>query len=682
MSIEGSYKKLAAANLRRTERYVKRIEQLLSQATGRFISLSSELPYDKSAGQFYFEDYPEVRKAVEETASRLARGMEQAIVTGTTTEWAQGTKDANGILDYMVQRVGIKSLKDLKPEVVGKYLNNHDAALAAFQKRAIGGMGLSDRVWNLANQSKIEAELARSIADGTSADAIAESMQNLLNDPGNLFRRVRDEFGTLQLSKRARAYTPGAGVYRSSFQNARRLARTEINMAYRNAEQEAYADKDFVVGIEIKRSNNPYDCLVCETLAGKYPKDFKWSGWHPNCRCYMVPLLLTPEEMDASRDAIINGEEFDPTGSANYVGDVPKNFVDWCLNNQERIEEANQWGTLPYFLCDNREYMWAAISDDSQYRRSVEKALSSLSSEYRPKIQELLDRKANRIEIEAVYANIASELRADTIPYSVRFSKQSSVMRSLYEQYDAIPVTDQNARIALSNKIKQKAAILTRWNLRKERAVEGLEYVGFERNHVFHPASTMTTKGGVDVKIERYRKDVVKYKDALGKEYWYPVGTDAKTAFKASDASSVVSEMYPGMQRSFKAIFFDTDRHPLDAFYKLQYEDPLFFGEAYSGEPITFHSQVSVYRFKKTLAHEIGHHIDRVSWTKKWADAIAADGNYVSDYCKKSVREDFAEHFSDAYIKLSWGSNYIDLFAKEFPNRWALLRDVFLQIYR
>ncbi|HEY5591823.1 MAG TPA: hypothetical protein VIK55_12490 [Paludibacter sp.] len=36
---------------------------------------------------------------------------------------------------------------------------------------------------------------------------------------------------------------------------------------------------DFVVGIEIKRKNNPdKSCDICRASAGKYPKDFKWTG--------------------------------------------------------------------------------------------------------------------------------------------------------------------------------------------------------------------------------------------------------------------------------------------------------------------------------------------------------------------------------------------------------------------
>ena len=54
-------------------------------------------------------------------------------------------------------------------------------------------------------------------------------------------------------------------------------------MAYRTAENERWKQMDFVVGYEIKRSGREFPCTVCESLAGKYPKDFTWVGWHPNC---------------------------------------------------------------------------------------------------------------------------------------------------------------------------------------------------------------------------------------------------------------------------------------------------------------------------------------------------------------------------------------------------------------
>lgn len=353
MASGDNYRKLQAKHLARTEGYVAKLKKLYQSAVSRLINMSTSVPYD-GGEQFYFDDYPELLKEVNGIVGKLATGIEQTILSGTSAEWANGTGVASGTVDYVMKKAGIESIKELTDDAVGKYFNNHESALKAFQERQIGGLSLSDKVWDLANRQKIETELARSIADGTSADELAISMQEWLKVPDKLFRRVRDEFGVLRLSKSAKAYSPESGAYRSSYKNAFRLARTEINMAYRNAELESYLDKDYVVGFEVRRSTHPYHCPVCEALAGKYPKDFVWNGWHPNCRCFIVPILITDEEMAARRRAIIDGEDFDGSTSANYVGDVPNGFSEWIEENRER---AKGWSSLPYFIKDNPGYV-------------------------------------------------------------------------------------------------------------------------------------------------------------------------------------------------------------------------------------------------------------------------------------------------------------------------------------
>lgn len=144
-----------------------------------------------------------------------------------------------------------------------------------------------------------------------------------------------------------REYHPGRGVYRSSARNAQRLARTEINMSYRTAEQERWRQFDFVVGYEVKTTQNGRHVEdICDCLAGKYRKDFKFLGWHPMCMCYSIPILKTEDEFfDDDEDA----------PSVNEVEDVPQGFKDWVRDNEERIERAEKRGTLPYFIRDNKE---------------------------------------------------------------------------------------------------------------------------------------------------------------------------------------------------------------------------------------------------------------------------------------------------------------------------------------
>ena len=169
-----------------------------------------------------------------------------------------------------------------------------------------------------------------------------------------LFRRVRDEHGELKLSQRAKGYHPGQGVYRSSYKNARRLTATETNIAYRTADHLRYQKMDFVVGIEIHLSGNhtlngkPFHD-ICDELAGKYPKDFKFTGWHPHCRCFVTSILKTKEEREEDVKKILRGEPLNGE-SVNKVNDVPEQFKTWLKDNELRA--LNRF-SVPYFMTEN-----------------------------------------------------------------------------------------------------------------------------------------------------------------------------------------------------------------------------------------------------------------------------------------------------------------------------------------
>lgn len=137
-------------------------------------------------------------------------------------------------------------------------------ALEAFQRRTTYGHNLSERVWSIAKQFErhIELSLSIGISEGRSAADISRDVRVYLNEPDKLFRRVRNAFGNLTLSKVAQAYHPGQGVYRSSYQNAMRMARTEINSAYREADSIRWQQLDFIVGYEVKTSKSHVQWLA------------------------------------------------------------------------------------------------------------------------------------------------------------------------------------------------------------------------------------------------------------------------------------------------------------------------------------------------------------------------------------------------------------------------------------
>mgnify|MGYP000995524019 FL=1 len=187
----------------------------------------------------------------------------------------------------------------------------------------------SARVWNLSKQYKTELEMALDIAisEGTPANELATSLKKYLRNPDTLFRRYRDKNGVLQLSQKAKEYHSGQGVYRSAYKNAERLARTEINMAYRKADIERWQSMDMIAGYEIKRSRHPYGCEICDMMKGVYPKSFVWVGNHPNCRCYMTPIFKVD----------LKGKEL----TLN-----PK-LTNWIASNEEKITTAS---SVPMFL--------------------------------------------------------------------------------------------------------------------------------------------------------------------------------------------------------------------------------------------------------------------------------------------------------------------------------------------
>lgn len=315
-------------------------------------SIKATLPEDRI---FSFDDFPATQKQIERLMTALQESMEVTIVNGVRSAWTLSNNKNNALVSRIFgDRVG-----DLSKEQYKRYFSTNGAALDAFLQRQTQGLNLSDRVWKYTNMFKREIELGLDlgIRSGESAQQMSKSLRQYLQHPDKLFRRVRDKHGVLRLSKAAQDFHPGQGVYRSSYKNARRLACTETNIAYRTSDHLRWQQMDFVVGIEIKLSNNhtlngvPFTD-ICDTLKGRYPKDFKFTGWHPHCRCHAVPILKTEEEMAQDTQRILAGEQ--PTkGSMNAVRDVPAAFKDWVEEHSDRIEKAAVRGTMPYFIKDN-----------------------------------------------------------------------------------------------------------------------------------------------------------------------------------------------------------------------------------------------------------------------------------------------------------------------------------------
>lgn len=419
------YKKLNSELFKRTEGYAANVGAVYRSALTEIINLvkGTELEAGKP---FSFSEYgysDEVTPILRSMYSRVY----QIIRTGVEKEWLNANEHNDGLVKAIF---GEHSIED--NHFARFFQRNMDAMKAFFARKTGTGLNLSQKVWKYAGVFKDELEdaLDLAIGEGTPANRLATQIQKYLNDPDRFYRRFRVKIGENEdgtpkygrvwkrrvfdaesgsykwIDDDPRKYHPGRGVYRSSYRNAQRLARTETNIAYRTADYERWQQMPFVIGIEIKLSNNHPEPDICDDLKGIYPKTFKWSGWHPNCRCYQEPVLASPAELDKMLDNILDGK--DPAGvdCANEVTAMPSTFKVWAKDNAERIDRATTAGTLPYFLRDNQELV--------EKGRVIKNPLSERIKKRRKEIQRL------------AYATICSQaLSAPGINDPITISKKS-----------------------------------------------------------------------------------------------------------------------------------------------------------------------------------------------------------------------------------------------------------------
>lgn len=373
--------------LRRTEGYAGAVRNIYLDVMNRLILLSLEVePFYDPEKVFKFSDYPKISNRANALFRELYSRVYQQVQYGITNEWEQANKEA----DKLVESVFGKKFADDKR--FSMYFNRNREAMDAFfaRKSEYGGLNLSQRIWKYEGQFRQEMELAIDchIGEGMSTNVMASKIKPYLNEPDKLFRRVRDKRGELVLSRNAKAYHPGQGVYRSSSRNAQRLTRTETNIAYHTADFERWSQLDFVVGIliSVSKTNHP-EKDICDVLAGRYPKDFKFVGWHPNCRCHAKPILASDDEIDMLTDKILAGEDIAGFKSKQEIKAPPAVFFLWMSDNEDRVEKANNRGTLPYWIKDNRKYVDVSIGDINtgkreDIRQNAKKLYQSYGSEW------------------------------------------------------------------------------------------------------------------------------------------------------------------------------------------------------------------------------------------------------------------------------------------------------------
>ena len=333
----------------RIEYYESQVEQLFDKAVAEAARLALTLPVNPDR-VFSFSDYPATNARFNSLMAKLHDDIVLLVGSGIAKAWT-----LSGLKNDAISSDVLSLLSEAQRTTL--FGARNEAARLAFAGRSVNGLNLSDRVWNYTSAfgKEIELGLDAGLLAGTPARKLATQLKQNLRSPDRLFRRVRTARGNLVLSQNARTFKPGAGVYRSSYANALRLTRSEINASYRQADLDRWAVLPFVVGYSVRRSSNRVPCILCDSMVGNYPKTFVFQGWHPACRCIATPMLATPDEVNRLTAQLIAGESIDGFTSTNEVSRVNPGFTKWVGNNRKRWE--GRQGATPLFILQNRGFV-------------------------------------------------------------------------------------------------------------------------------------------------------------------------------------------------------------------------------------------------------------------------------------------------------------------------------------
>lgn len=402
------YEKAAKMLFSRTEHYADNVRRLYATATDELLKLSAMKASNGVSAAFSFSDNKRLSEQANAILRALYSGVYNEIKGGVIAEW----ENANKSCDALITSIFGKKVKE--NDHYARYFARNKESVDAFFKRKseYGGLNLSQRVWKYVGDFKTEMEMALSVAmgEGKSAATISREVRKYLQRPDMMFRRFRVKTGEQDIfdadgnvvgkepvygrvwkrkvvdavtgnvswqTVNLKDYSFGRGVYRSSYKNAMRLARTETNMAYRTADQERWRQLDFVIGYRVVLSDNHPEPDICNDLSarrgekgsrGVYPKDFVFKGWHPQCRCYVVPILADDKEFDKIQEAILNDEPIPE--SKNAIREPNKFFQDWWKSNKKRVSDAQ---SLPYWVKDNPKYTKIKREKTDAEKQSIQK---------------------------------------------------------------------------------------------------------------------------------------------------------------------------------------------------------------------------------------------------------------------------------------------------------------------
>ncbi len=330
----------------------------------------SSLPADH---QFAFEKYPKIKRFVNDEISKLSSTILLFVNSSTRGVWDLANAKNTAMLEYQFEKRGLDIPTGMKSKGISNYNN--------LSKQETKGFTISDRVWKCGESLRAELEnsINAGLEEGKSANELARDIKKYLNNPDARFRRVRDKFGLLKPSQKALQYNPGRGVYRSSFMNALRLTRNEINKFYRNGDWERWQAMPFVVGYRIQNSNSRVStiCEVCKRFNGiVFPKAIKFEGFHVQCMCTAIPVFCTDEEFEK----ISNGEHIIPKRPP-----VPEEYKSYVKEKDHTIinktkENISEFDNLSKTIAKRNNVTVTNVNEKS-VNRIIEKARNNYAGD-------------------------------------------------------------------------------------------------------------------------------------------------------------------------------------------------------------------------------------------------------------------------------------------------------------
>lgn len=372
--------------------YNKRLGRLYSDYVKKLTSLGYGEDVLEDDALFNFDNFPQLKARLNDIFNDYYQNSLLCYKSGITDGVA---------LAYNHDEMVIGGYSVLTDKAIRVARDTAAATFISNRLKTKNGLNLAQIIWNYCQQTKSEFEMAMSntIADGikkgSSAEEIGKSIRKYLNDPDMMYRR----YHTIKVQKNGKKKDVvtwrrrriidgkvrfveeplekvGMGVYRSARKNALRVARTEINSAYHKARNERWQNEPFVIGqyIHVSPQHNIDD--ICNDLEGRYPKDYVWISWHPQCICTSDPITIQGDEKKEFYKRLMAGEDMSNYVSPFAVLTMPEKYNQYIKDNSEAIVKAGMRGKLAWHLQDNTKY-WAHLLSPSDRKKLGLKAVSS-----------------------------------------------------------------------------------------------------------------------------------------------------------------------------------------------------------------------------------------------------------------------------------------------------------------